>query len=126
MNYIRICTLLYLAVLLLSCRGDEPKRIPDTLPDIIGSVITISQPATQDQKEPLQLLVKADDEQATNYSQASVTVNKNTLIESKDGKHLKAGALQEGQLIEVWFEDEVMESMPVQARAKAIRINLQP
>ena len=126
MNYNRIYALLYLVMLLPSCRGDEPKRIPDTLPDIIGTVVTINQPAAQNEKEPLQLHVKATDEQTTNYTEASVTVNKNTLIESKDGKHLKAGALQQGQTIEVWFEDEVMESMPVQARAKAIRINLQP
>nr|WP_233150274.1 DUF3221 domain-containing protein [Pontibacter sp. BT310] len=60
------------------------------------------------------------------YPQASVKVDENTLIEDNNGKRLKAGQLRQGQLVEIWFDGAVMESMPVQGTAIAIRASTQP
>ncbi|MBB6610972.1 DUF3221 domain-containing protein [Pontibacter sp. Tf4] len=113
---------LCLALLLLAgCRGKEPKRMPDTLPDIYGTITKIS----EGRENMPQLHVRAADTTASGYPEASITIDKNTLIEDKDGQHLKAANLQQGQLVEVWFGNEVLESMPVQTTAKAIRVDLQ-
>ena len=116
--------LLYsLAILLLTaCRGDEPKRMPDTVPDINGQITSLSETATTQKNTRLQLMVVAATETESPYPKASIKVNDDTLIEDKDGKRLKAGQLRQGQQVEVWFDGAVMESMPVQATAMAIRV----
>ena len=113
-------------LLLISCRGDEPKRMPDTLPDILGHITSITQTGTDGNKLTVQLLVEAKPGTKTAYPKASIRVDDDSLIEDETGKRIKAGQLREGQEVEVWFEDEVMESFPVQATAKAMRVQLKP
>ncbi|MEJ8756106.1 DUF3221 domain-containing protein [Pontibacter sp. H259] len=109
-----------------SCRGDEPKRMPDTIPDIEGTITSITDPQAGNSKQRVQLMVEANKTKAVAIKQASINVTDDTLIEDTDGKRLKAGQLQQGREVEVWFDGPVMESMPVQATAKAIRVKLQP
>ncbi|NDK55005.1 DUF3221 domain-containing protein [Pontibacter fetidus] len=109
-------------LLLVACRGQELKRMPDTLPDINGKISSLTQTATTQNNTHLQLLVEAPQNTESAYAQASVKVDDDTLIEDKDGKRLKAGQLKEGQHVEVWFNGAVRESMPVQATAVAIRV----
>ena len=120
-------TLFCIGILLLtSCRGDEPKRMPDTLPDILGNITSITQADTDGNKMTVQLLVEAKQGTKTAYPKASIKVDDSSLIEDETGKRIKAGQLREGQQVEVWFTDEVMESFPVQATAKALRVQLKP
>lgn len=109
---------------LVACRGEEPKRMPDTLPDMEGNIVSLDRPVKEDDKV-VQLFVKAPETQEEGFPEASIRVDESTLIEDKDGKVLKPAHLQQGQQVEVWFENEVMESMPVQATAKAVRVQLQ-
>lgn len=111
-------------VAIVSCRGDELKRMPDTLPDINGEITSLTETGTTEKNSRLQLLVEAGKGVESAYPQASVKVDENTLIEDKDGKRIKAGQLKEGHEVEVWFDGAVMESMPVQATAVAIRVTL--
>ncbi len=114
-------------VLLVACRGDEPKRMPDTIPEITGTITTLTQTDATKQNIQLQIIVTATDKEAGQYPQASIKVLDETLIETDKGKRVKAGKLREGQLVNVWFNDGVIaESMPVQVSAKAIKVNTQP
>lgn len=71
-------------------------------------------------------MVEADKAAASPLPKAGISVDDDTLIEDESGKRLKAGQLRKGQRVEVWFRGAVMESMPVQATAAAIRINRRP
>jgi hypothetical protein len=106
-----------------SCRGEELKRMPDTLPDITGKITNLAETATTQNNIHLQIMVEASQGKESTYPEASIKVDDDTLIEDKDGKRLKAGQLKQGQQVEVWFGDAVMESMPVQATAVAIRVS---
>ena len=118
-------TILYLAILwLAACRGDEPKRMPDTIPDISGTITTLTPTEPGNNKKRVQLLVEATESSDAAHKQASITITDDTLIEDANGKRLKAGQLQQGQQVDVWFKGAVRESMPVQATAKAVRVNL--
>lgn len=116
----------FVIVAIVGCRGDELKRMPDTLPDINGQITSLTETGTTQKNSRLQLIVEAVENSKPTYPQASVKVDENTLIEDKDGKRLKAGQLKQGQQVEVWFDGPVMESMPVQATAVAIRVSRQP
>jgi len=123
-TYLRTA-IFYLAILwLAACRGDEPKRMPDTIPDITGTITTITPTEPGNNKKRVQMLVEADQNSTAALKQASITVTDDTLVEDADGKRLKAGQLKQGQKVDVWFEGAVRESMPVQATAKAVRVNL--
>lgn len=93
--------------------------MPDTIPDVAGNIISLSRDTKDD--DNVQLIILSKKETGAT-PEASVRVTEHTLIEEKDGKRLKAAQLRQGQQVDVWFEGPVMESMPVQATAKAIRI----
>lgn len=119
--------LAYSLVILLmgACRGEELKRMPDTLPDITGKITSLAETATTKKNIHLQMMVEASQGKESAYPKASIKVDDDTLIEDRDGKRLKAGQLKQGQQVEVWFDGAVMESMPVQATAVAIRVSEQ-
>jgi hypothetical protein len=112
---------LVLGLLITGCRGEEPKRMPDTIPDITG-MITQLQEHEEDTKDEIQLLVETQEDDGANTLSASVIINKHTLIETKDGARIKAGQLKPGLLVEVWYREKIMETMPAQAEAKALRV----
>lgn len=111
-----------LALTLAGCRGDEPKRMPDTLPDITGMITQLQEAGKDAEEGEIQLLVEAPEDNGTNAPKASIKIDKNTLIETKGGARIKAGQLKPGLQVEVWYRDKVMETMPVQAEAKALRV----
>ena len=109
-------------MLLSGCRGEEQQQIPTTLPDISGSVTAHTGSRLEENSATLQITVEAADGIKANYPNAVITIDQHTLIESKKGKRLKVGQLHEGLQVDVWFGKGVMETVPVQATAKAIRI----
>ena len=114
-----------LAVLFAACRGGEPKRLPDTLPDVHGYIANIKKTNEKSEKSKAVVLVKAMEGIDTRYKEANIRIDKNTLIETESGEHLKIEQLREGHEIEAWFEGNIMESMPVQGYVKAIRVTLE-
>ncbi|MDX5422370.1 MAG: YobA family protein [Hymenobacteraceae bacterium] len=112
-----------LAALLLSCRGGEPKRMPDTLPDVRGYITDIRKTANNGSRQVKGIvMVRAMEGLDVQYPDASIRVDENTLIEDADGERFELERLREGHEVEAWFEGDVMESMPVQGYAKAIRV----
>lgn len=123
---INLLTILVTALLLFTgCRDSELKRMPDTLPDIRGDITAISK-ADQNQKDnSVTILVEAPEERKERVPEASIIVTEETKIEDSTGKSLSVDALRQGQEVEVWFGETIMESLPVQADAIAIRIRNQ-
>jgi hypothetical protein len=120
--YIPIVLLLLLAI--TSCRGDKPKRMPDTLPDVHGYISQIKRTTQKQDKYKATIMVKAIEGVDVKYPVASIQLDKETLIESQTGEHLKLELLREGHEIKAWFDGEVLESYPVQGYVKAIRVEL--
>ena len=46
-----------------------------------------------------------------------------SLLEGRQLTRVRLEHLREGQLVEAWFDEQVMESFPVQAHATAIRVS---
>lgn len=109
-------------VLLSSCRETELKRMPDTLPDIRGNITSLSGADKSEENATLFIAIKAIEGVDVKIAEATISVTEETLIEDSNGKKLSAAALKQGQEVEVWLEAEMMESLPVQANAIAVRI----
>lgn len=112
---------LLLLTVLLSCR-QEPKRMPDTQPDVYGYIKNIKFTSQNGKKAKAVVAVKALEGVTANYKDASVQIDNHTLIEDKTGEMLKLEELREGHQIEAWFDGEVLGDKPVQGHAKAVRI----
>ncbi|GAA4440744.1 hypothetical protein GCM10023188_38400 [Pontibacter saemangeumensis] len=111
-----------LPLLLFSSCSDEPKRIPDTLPDVHGYIGSIKRTANNNDAAKAVVMVKAMEGLEADYPDASIRIDEDTKIEDMNGKSLKLEQLREGHEIQAWFEGDVLESMPVQGYAKAIRV----
>ena len=116
-----ICLYLVLLLVFSGC-SDEPKRIPDTLPDVHGYIGSIKRTANNSDAAKAVVMVKAMEGLEADYPDASIRIDKSTKIEDMDGKPLKVEQLREGHEIQAWLEGDVLESMPVQGYAKAIRV----
>jgi len=116
-----ICLYLVLLLVLSGC-SNEPKRIPDTLPDVHGYIGSIKRTANNSDAAKAVVMVKAMEGLEADYPDASIRIDKSTKIEDMDGKPLKVEQLREGHEIQAWLEGDVLESMPVQGYAKAIRV----
>ena len=112
-----------LTLMLLCGCSDEPKRIPDTLPDVHGYIGSIKRTASNDEAVKAIVMVKAIEGLQADYPDASIRIDEDTKIEDADGKPLKLEQLREGHEIQAWFEEGgMLESMPVQGYAKAVRV----
>lgn len=111
-----------LPLLLFSSCSDEPKRIPDTLPDVHGYIGSIKRTTNNNDAAKAVVMVKAMEGLEADYPDASIRIDEDTKIEDMNGKSLKLEQLREGHEIQAWFEGDVLESMPVQGYAKAIRV----
>ena len=111
-----------LAAFATGCTGQTGKAIPDTIPDIEGTITTLKRTNPKIEQSVAVVLVEAIADQETNYPKASVKVDDDTHIEDAEGNVLKVEQLQEQQQVEVWFDGPVMESFPVQAHAAAVRV----
>lgn len=113
----------YLAVFsLFSCRDSELKRMPDTLPDIEGKIISISRENKDADNASVTILVKALEGIDVRIPEAHITVTEQTLIEDSDGEILSDEVLRQGMEVDIWIDNEMRESFPVQANAVAIRV----
>lgn len=112
---------LLLLTLLSSCR-QEPKRMPDTLPDVYGYITDIKFTSKNDEKAKALVAVKSLEGVPANYADASVSIDESTLIEDEAGEQLKLDQLREGHQIQAWFDGDVLENRPVRGKAKAVRI----
>lgn len=115
------------AILLLclvsGCRGDEPKRIPDTMPDVYGTITSIT--TEDDDYAKAVVMVQTMEGVEARYPNANISIDDETLIEDSNGKRLKLEHLQKGQEVQAWFEGDVVEEIPVQGYVKAVRVKAQ-
>ncbi|GAB3535176.1 hypothetical protein GCM10027443_23610 [Pontibacter brevis] len=96
--------------------------MPDTLPDVHGYIDDIKRTASNGNSAKAVIMVKTIEGLEANHPQASVRIDENTLIEDATGKALKLEQLREGHEVQAWFEGDILESMPVQGYAKAMRV----
>ena len=94
--------------------------------DIRGNITNISK-AAEDRPGDLigSILIEGNIEKDTEFDKASVTITKETRIfESKSGKLIKAsfGSFKPNQRVQALFTGPVMESYPVQVKAKEVVI----
>ncbi|SCY51409.1 DUF3221 domain-containing protein [Alkaliphilus peptidifermentans] len=73
-------------------------------------------------EDRVNILVEGEVEEDTQYDLAWVTITENTVVIDIDGSEGSTEQLQEGQLVEVWFDGGVNESYPVQGSVKRIKI----
>lgn len=111
-----------LHLLFYSSCSNEPKRIPDTLPDVHGYIGSIKRTGSKNSVAKAVVMVKAMEGLEADYPDASIRIDESTKIEDTKGKPLKLEQLREGHEIQAWFEGDILESMPVQGYAKAIRV----
>lgn len=104
------------------CTGQTGPSIPDTQPDIQGTITTLKRTTSKSQPSVAVVLVEAIAGLETNYPQASIKIDKETHIEDAEGSILKVEQLQEQQQVDIWFDGPVKESFPVQAHAAAVRV----
>jgi hypothetical protein len=121
-NYKHPLIFLLLILLMASSCSEQPKRMPDTLPDVHGYIGDIKRTANKDGAAKAVVMVKAMEGLEADFPDASIRIDENTLIQDMDGKNLKLNQLREGHEVQAWFEGDVLESMPVQGNAKAIRV----
>ncbi|PRY16519.1 hypothetical protein CLV24_101365 [Pontibacter ummariensis] len=112
----------YLILLLLACAcgGDEPKRIPTTLPDVHGSVSEVERSAKIDAILAT-VQVKAMEGIAADYPAAIIRIDENTLLENATGEELPLAQVRVGSEVHIWFEEGILES-PMEGYAKAVRV----
>ena len=124
-NLYSLLLLMTAVLLFVRCRDSELKRMPDTLPDVTGSITQLSVTEQNRDDNVLTIRVQATETEAIRITEASIKVTEETKIEDQAGKDLSLSALKQGQEIDVWFGDKVIGSSPIQADAIAIRIRSQ-
>jgi hypothetical protein len=111
------------ALLLAGCQTQDGPYIPNTQPDMRGNITSLKKTNSKKKAGVAVLLVESVEGVQTNHTKATLRIDANTHIETLDGSTLKLDHLREGQLVEAWFDDQVIESFPIQAHAVAIRIS---
>ncbi|WP_242916588.1 hypothetical protein [Pontibacter liquoris] len=112
--------LLLLLLALAGCRGKQPKRMPDTLPDVRGTISEIT--AGQEKTEMLVLHVASVEGLEVPAKQASITVDKSTLMEDTKGEAVQREQLRKGLTVAAWLEGSPLKGDSISATAKAIRV----
>ncbi len=122
-NYtLKLTTVVCSTFILWGCSSEEPGQLPNTTPDIRGSITTFKKAAAKKDNSVTMVLVEAAEKHSTKFRKANLRIDSATIIKNKKGDDLRLGQLQQGQQIEAWFEEPVLESDPVQAHAAALRI----
>lgn len=111
------------ALLLVACQTQDTRKIPSTQPDVRGNITNLKRSNSKNNAAVAEVLVEAVEGVETPHTKASLRIDNKTLIENLDGSTLSLEQLEEGQLVEAWFDDPVMESFPVQAHATAVRVS---
>ncbi|WP_033317047.1 DUF3221 domain-containing protein [Pontibacter roseus] len=110
-------------MLLVACQVQDSQQIPSTQPDVRGSIASLKKTNSKKSVGVAEVLVEAVEGVETSHAKASLRIDDKTLIQAMDGSTLKLEQLREGQIVEAWLEDPVMESYPIQAHASAVRVN---
>ncbi|PKV63274.1 DUF3221 domain-containing protein [Pontibacter ramchanderi] len=111
------------ALLLAGCQTQDGFHIPNTQPDMRGNITNIKKTNSKKKEGVAVVLVESVEGIKTNHTQATLRIDAKTYIENTEGATLRLEHLREGQMVEAWFDGEVMESFPIQAHASAIRVS---
>ncbi len=88
--------------------------------DIRGQITKV---LTDENKAVTGIMVEGKVESDTVHDKAMVRMNKGTKITARDtGEKLSANDLKEGIKVEVVFDGPILESYPVQANAKSVKV----
>ncbi|SIR09669.1 DUF3221 domain-containing protein [Pontibacter lucknowensis] len=113
----------FAALLLVGCQTQDGFQIPNTQPDIKGNITNIKKTNSKKKEGVAVILVESVEGMQTNHAKATLRIDGKTHIENTEGATLRLEHLREGHLVEAWFDEQVMESFPVQAHATAIRVS---
>jgi len=112
-----------LALVAVACGDDDSEAIgSQESPSIRGRITTLTPGTTEDSAT---ILVEGEIEADTSFDKASVRIDDDTEVLQKGDDSFEPATvdnLEEGQLVEAWFEGPVAESYPVQAYAARIVI----
>lgn len=111
------------ALLLAGCQTQDSPHIPNTQPDMRGNITSLKKTNSKKKDGIAIVLVESVEGIHTNHTQATLRIDAKTHIEGVDGATLRLENLREGQMVEAWFDEQVMESFPIQAHAAAIRVS---
>ena len=111
------------ALLLAGCQAQDSIQIPSTQPDMRGSITNIKKTSSKKKEGVAVVLVESVEGLQTGHPKATLRIDAKTHIQNVEGATLRLEHLREGQLVEAWFDDQVMESFPVQAHASAVRVS---
>jgi hypothetical protein len=107
-----------------ACAQGRGPRLPDGEPSIRGTITAV---AASRAPRTGSVLIEERPGEAAGSAKARVTVAEDTriLVRAEDGTLRDAGFgdLVEGRRAEAWFDGPVLESYPVQARARTIVVS---
>ena len=117
-------TIFPLAVLLLAgCQTQDGFQIPNSQPDMRGSITNIKKTNSKKKEGIAVVMVESVEGVQTGLTKATLRIDAKTYIENVEGATLRLEQLREGQLVEAWFDEQPMDSFRVQAHAAAIRVS---
>lgn len=107
----------------LACAGPGSTSNPGSRqgPDVVTSEAP-SIRGTVTRTSPGRILIEEEPLDSTGSAKASVRLTSSTRVLRSSGEASRPDDLQVGQKVSAWFDGPVMESYPVQATAKAVRI----
>lgn len=101
---------------IIGCTGTKSE-------DKVGIRGLITKVLVNDSKTVTAIMVEGKVESDTLHDKAKVSIEKSTKISTdKESKKLSSNELKEGMKVEIVFEGPVMESYPVQGKAKNIKV----
>ncbi|MBX0335248.1 YobA family protein [Pontibacter sp. HSC-14F20] len=120
----RYLSSLPLAILFLAgCQTQDRFQIPSTQPDMRGNITNIKKTNSKTKEGVAVVLVESVEGVQTGHTKATLRIDAKTYIENVEGAALRLEHLREGQLVEAWFDEQIMESFPVEAHAAAVRVS---
>ena len=111
------------ALLLAGCQTQDGFQIPDSQPDMRGSITNIKKTNSKKKEGVAVVMVESVEGVQTSRTKATLRIDAKTYIENVEGATLRLEQLREGQLVEAWFEEQPMDSLPAQTHAAAIRVS---
>ena len=99
-----------LVALVGACASNNPS-IPNEAPYITGTITAI---------EPGSVRIEEVPADSAGSAKAQARKSSETLVTDRSGSRLTFDSLQVGQRVSAWFTGPIMESYPVQGRARVI------
>ncbi|MBM7614306.1 DUF3221 domain-containing protein [Alkaliphilus hydrothermalis] len=117
----KLTALLMVVMMLLTLVGCGDETTEEAIggPDIRGVIIAVE----KNQAGGVgRIFVKGELEEGTSYDQAYISIVQDTNIVGEEQQGLSVDDLWVGKTVEVWFEGDVAESYPVQAKGKRVKV----